>query len=95
MNRRAFLSLLGRGATLTAAGLLIPDPKRVYSFLSNNPLAESQVVQFKRFSPDQIQRVTANVEQWGAYIWQDRHGIWTEDYRGRRLISAAPPSPSA
>jgi hypothetical protein len=38
-SRRDFLRLLGLGATVAASGLLVPEPRRVYSFLTNNPLA--------------------------------------------------------
>lgn len=35
MNRRSFLS----GFIATASGLLVPEPVRAYSFLTDNPLA--------------------------------------------------------
>lgn len=59
MNRRDFLRLLGVGSTVTAAGLLVPEaPRRIYSFLTDNPLAAEAVT---------VSKVTVDVEQWGAY----------------------------
>jgi hypothetical protein len=66
MDRRSFLRLLGGAATATAAGLVLPyEPQRVYSFLTNNPLAQPQSGMELLLTTE---IVTANVEQWGAYM---------------------------
>jgi hypothetical protein len=39
VDRRSFLRSLLTGATVTAAGLILPDPIKTYFFLKDNPLA--------------------------------------------------------
>lgn len=105
MDRRSFLRFLGGAGALTTAGLLVPEaPQRVYSFLTNNPLAlrPAKFIVFERLPLPVMplaeglipshrselvtaSRVTAQVDQWGAWYapdgtlaerspWWKRHG---------------------
>jgi hypothetical protein len=59
MNRRDFLKRLIGGGAVTAAGLLLPyEPQRVYSFLTNNPLALTP------FEQAQAAAYVSLVDQW-------------------------------